>query len=70
MRAEAEQFGIAKIVPPVEWNPTCNINMKNPDKFPTKLQQVITHELMVEYTILIQIHLKSYWTTIIIEFSK
>ena len=40
IREEAEKYGICKIVPPKEWNPPCKINMNNPKKFPTKLQQV------------------------------
>jgi hypothetical protein len=42
IRHEAERFGIAKIVPPAEWNPPCQINMNNTEKFSTKLQQINT----------------------------
>ena len=40
IREQAERYGICKIVPPQEWCPPCKIDMKNPAKFPTKLQQV------------------------------
>ena len=42
IREQAERYGICKIVPPQEWHPPCKIDMKNPAKFPTKLQQVRT----------------------------
>jgi histone demethylase JARID1 len=42
IRAEAEKFGICKIVPPKNWAPKCNVNMSNPNKFPTKLQKINT----------------------------
>lgn len=42
IRPHAEAYGICKIVPPENWNPTCKINMANPKKFPTKLQNIHT----------------------------
>jgi hypothetical protein len=42
IRSEAEQYGICKIVPPPEWNPSCQVKMSNPKMFPTKLQDVHT----------------------------
>ena len=42
IRPEAEQFGICKIVPPPEWDPSCQVSMSNPKKFATKLQYVHT----------------------------
>jgi len=40
IRAEAERYGICKIVPPPEWSPPCMIDFNDPRKFPTKLQLV------------------------------
>lgn len=39
---EASKYGICKIVPPKEWNPPCNIDMKSKIKFPTKNQRIDT----------------------------
>jgi len=40
IRAEAERYGICKIVPPAEWTPPCMIDFNDPRRFPTKLQLV------------------------------
>ena len=42
IRPDAEQYGICKIVPPVEWNPPCLIDMHNPKQFPTRRQEIHT----------------------------
>ena len=40
IRAEAERYGICKIVPPAEWRPPCMLDFNDPRKFPTKLQVI------------------------------
>lgn len=42
IRATGETFGIAKIVPPAEWNPPCRVSMETDGTFPTKLQDIHT----------------------------
>jgi len=42
IRPEAERCGICKIVPPLGWNPTCQIDVSNPRTFPTKRQRINT----------------------------
>ena len=44
IRPEAERYGICKIVPPSQWQPTCQLDLtaRNNKAFPTKLQDVST----------------------------
>ncbi|GMH65401.1 hypothetical protein TrST_g10127 [Triparma strigata] len=55
IRAEAEQYGICKIVPPEGWNPPCMVDMNSSKRFETKrqivnrLQEGITFEDGAKY---------------------
>ena len=44
IRPEAERYGICKIVPPSQWQPTCQLDLtaRNNKAFPTKLQDIST----------------------------
>ena len=42
IRPQAEKCGICKIVPPEGWNPHCQIDLANPEAFPTKRQRINT----------------------------
>lgn len=42
IRDKVTPYGICKIVPPPEWQPTCQVSLSNPKRFPTRKQQIDT----------------------------